>query len=106
LLGWLCGSSDAGQSLFGWTALGIIVLFAFEANELRSAALERRGYTLAGIASRKSRDDAELDFFRAWLPGQRRSGRRETSVPKGQTPRATPSRGGDGEGVIGLFPQA
>ena len=40
------------------------VLFAFEANDLRRAALERRGYRQMGTAIGAGRDDAELAFFR------------------------------------------
>ncbi len=105
LLGWLCGGSDAGKSLFGWMSLGLIVLFAFEANDLRIGALERRGYKLAGIATGKTRDDAELDFFRAWLPGQSRSGGSDAGARSRQVPVVLP-RSGEGDGVIGLFPQA
>ena len=38
------GPSDAGKTVFGWISLALVVLFAFEANDLRGAALERRGY--------------------------------------------------------------
>ena len=70
-LQWAFGLSDQGQALFGWASLALVVLFAFEANDLRTAALERRGYQLAGVASGRDRTDAERSFFRAWLPQQR-----------------------------------
>lgn len=106
LLGWLTGSSEAGKTLFSSLSLGLFVLLAFEANDLYGDALERRGYRLAGVASGKSRDEAELQFFRAWLPEQRRTARRESGPAPWPAPQAAPSRSGDGEGVIGLFPQA
>ena len=54
--------------MFGWLSLALVVLFAFEANDLRRAALERRGYKQMGTAIGAGRDDAELAFFRTWLP--------------------------------------
>ena len=42
VLGWVFDpSGDQTQTLFGWLSVAIIVLFAFEANDLRGAALER-----------------------------------------------------------------
>jgi hypothetical protein len=49
-LQWAFGTSEQGQRLFGWVSFALCVLFAFEANDLRSAALERRGYRLVGVA--------------------------------------------------------
>ena len=57
--------------MFGWLSLALVVLFAFEANDLRRAALERRGYKV-GTAIGAGRDFAELAFFRSWLPQQER----------------------------------
>jgi len=59
VLGWAFGPSDAGQTIFGWLSLALVVLFAFEANDLRRAALERRGYKQMGTAIGAGRDDAE-----------------------------------------------
>jgi hypothetical protein len=107
VLGWLLGQSDQGQALLGWISLGIVVLFAAEANDLRRAALERRGWRQIGVAFGQSREAAELSFFRAWLPEQERSSR-DRPVPA-EAPRQTeaPPRktGAEGEEVIGLFPQ-
>src|SRR4029079_2479085 len=44
------GTDTQGQALALWASFAIGVLFAFEANDLRTAALERRGYRLAGVA--------------------------------------------------------
>jgi hypothetical protein len=86
--------------------LAIAVLFAFEANDLRAASLERRGHRFAGAASGRDRVDAERSFFRAWLPQQQSA--REPFVPpeprREGGARARPPRG-EGEEVIGLFPQ-
>ena len=101
------GSDAQGQVLTAWASFAIGVLFAFEANDLRAASLERKGYRLAGVASGRDRTDAERSFFTAWLPQQATAARvpprgvehrRETEAP--HRPR------GEGEEVIGLFPQA
>ena len=62
------GRATLGKTVFGWLSLALVVLFAFEANDLRRAALERRGYKQMGTAIGAGRDDAELAFFRTWLP--------------------------------------
>ena len=57
------------------SCLRLFALFAFEANDLRGAALERRGYRLIGVAEGRDRTDAELSFFETWLPQQRKQAR-------------------------------
>jgi len=101
------GSGDQGQAVVGWASLAIGVLFGFEANDLRAASLERRGYRLVGVASGRGRTDAERSFFGAWLPQQARVAR---EPERGHEPRHEaepgPSRPrGEGEEVIGLFPR-
>ena len=76
------GNDTQGQALAIWASFAIGVLFAFEANDLRAAALDRRGYRLAGVASGRDRTEAERSFFTAWLPQQ-------ASVAR------TPARGGE-----------
>jgi hypothetical protein len=106
VLGWVFGPSDAGQTMFGWLGLALVVLFAFEANDLRRAALERRGYRQMGTAAGSSRDDAELAFFRAWLPRQERGRQRESAPERpGSAGIPAPRTSGEAEGVIGLFPR-
>jgi len=101
------GTSAAGQNLFGWASLAIAVLFAFEANDLRAAALELRGYRLAGVASGRDRIEAERSFFTTWLPQQTRGAREPDRVtePRSEGPAATSAPRGEGEEVIGLFPR-
>jgi hypothetical protein len=109
-LQWLFGTSAQGQALFDWVSFALIVLFAFEANDLRAVSLERRGYHLAGIAAGRSRAAAELRFFRAWLPKQSRDAREAEpgsggiERPRELAPYAGPLQGGEGDEVIGLFP--
>jgi hypothetical protein len=106
-LQWAFGLSDQGQALLGWASLALVVLFALEANDLRTAALERRGYRLAGVASGRDRTDAERSFFRAWLPQQVKAARgAERGQERGrdsETPK--PATRGEAEEVIGLFPR-
>ena len=101
------GLDTQGQTLFGWASLAIAVLFAFEANDLRTLSLEWRGYRLTGVASGRDRTEAERSFFRAWLPQQAKAPR---GPERGQEPRhegeaAAPIPRAEGEEVIGLFPR-
>jgi hypothetical protein len=99
------GGDAQGQALTAWAALAISVLFAFEANDLRTASLERRGYRLAGVASGRDRVDAERAFFTKWLPEQERTQPVTPPPPRRDTGARTPRPRGEGEEVIGLFPQ-
>jgi hypothetical protein len=104
------GLDQRGEALIGWASFAISLLFAFEANDLRTAALERRGYQLAGVTSGNSRDAAELSFLRAWLPQQEKAVRVPEPAAKrtGQIEarQTGSSRSAEGEEVIGLFPRA
>ena len=101
------GSDGQGQTLAAFASFAINVLFAFEASDLRTASLERRGYRFAGVASGRDRIDAERSFFVAWLPQQQRSAREAatTPQPRRDTEARTPLRRAEGEEVIGLFPR-
>ena len=105
---WIFGTTEAGQEMAGWVTIALSVLFAFEANDLRAWALERRGYRLAAVTSGRDRREAERAFFTAWLPEQRRAMQRlgspaATKAPKGAI---TPTRPAGGDEVIGSFPRA
>jgi Protein of unknown function (DUF2628) len=101
------GTEAQGQALVGWTSIAIAVLFAFEANDLRAASLERRGYRLVSVASGRGRMDAERSFFSAWLTQQGKIAREpERSHEPRREGVVGPSRPrGEGEEVIGLFPR-
>jgi hypothetical protein len=114
LLAWVSSPSDDGQALLGWVSAALVVVFAFEANDLRRAALERGGYRLAGIAIGGDRDAAELAFFGSWLPRQQglTARGRETGPERPGRAQALaalqaldPRPGAEGEEVIGLFPR-
>jgi hypothetical protein len=102
------GTDPQGQTLAAWASLAVNVLFAFEANDLRTRALERRGYRLAGVASGRDRSDAERQFFTTWLPLQHAKpakfaerGHERWSEAEAVAPHAR----SEGEEVIGLFPR-
>ena len=99
------GGDAQGQALTAWAVLAISVLFAFEANDLRTASLERRGYRLAGVVSGRDRVEAERAFFVKWLPEQERIAPVTLPPPRRDTGARTPRPRGEGEEVIGLFPQ-
>jgi Protein of unknown function (DUF2628) len=101
-LGWALTYSHDGSDLLQWASIALGVLFAFEANDLRRYALERRGYQLAGVAIGRDSEEAELAFFRTWLPQQTKA-----RVPEHHRRKETPAAmgGGEPEEVIGLFPR-
>jgi Protein of unknown function (DUF2628) len=100
------GNDTQGQALAIWASFAIGVLFAFEANDLRAAALERRGYRLVGVASGRDRTEAERSFFTAWLPQQKSSSRPPERPRQPRRAEAVPPvQRGEGEEVIGLFPR-
>jgi hypothetical protein len=99
------GGEAQGQALTAWASIAIAILFAFEANDLRTAALERRGYRLAGVVSGRDRVDAERAFFLKWLPEQERFTPITPPPPRREAGARTPLPRGEGEEVIGLFPQ-
>src|SRR5262245_42510944 len=100
------GGDAQGQALTAWASVAISLLFAFEANDLRTASLERRGYRFAGVVSGRDRVEAERAFFTKWLPEQERIAPVVTTPPRRDTGTLTPRPRGEGEEVIGLFPQA
>jgi Protein of unknown function (DUF2628) len=101
------GTDPQGQTLAAWASLAVGVLFAFEANDLRTLSLERRGYRLAGVASGRDRTEAERSFFHTWLPQQARTAKGPERGPEprreGEAAASVPR--GEGEEVIGLFPR-
>lgn len=104
-LEWVLTTNKQAENLTGIAMLGLTVLFALEANDLRGAMLKRRGYRLAGVAIGQDRSSAELSFFRSWLPLQQRAEETERApiaAPVSETPK--PLMRNQGDEVIGLFP--
>ena len=104
------GTDQHGQALATWASLAIGVLFAFEANDLRTLSLQRRGYRLAGVASGRDRTEAERSFFTVWLPRQQQSRPAQGAEQRGterraEAEKAAPLARSEGEEVIGLFPR-
>ena len=101
------GTDLQGQVLAGSASLAIGVLFAFEASDLRTLSLERRGYRLAGVASGRDQTEAERSFFHTWLPQQARpsKGHERGSESRREGGTAAPVPRGEGEEIIGLFPR-
>lgn len=108
------GLDRQNEELAGWISFALVMLFAFEANDLRNASLERRGYSLAGVAMGSGRIEAELDFFRHWLPEQQaKPGAAESVQAPVPAPAPEPRRevtppppaSSAHEEVIGLFPR-
>jgi Protein of unknown function (DUF2628) len=105
LLGWMFGPGDQEQTLFAVLSVALIVLFAFEANDLQGAALERQGHTQVGTAIGSGLDAAELAFLQSWQPREEK-GRARQAPPErpGNAGIPAPKASGEAEGVIGLFP--
>lgn len=85
-------------------AVALSVLFALEANGLRRWSLERKGWRLAGIATGRSYDECERDFFARWLvagPAIVPVRARATTGPAATVPTA----GSQEDSVIGMFPR-
>ena len=104
----LFGPGPAGQEIGGWVSLGLMVLFAFEANDLRGWALRRRGYKFAGTAFGRDQVEAETRFFSRWLPEQTTPTHAVPAVlpapPKASA--IVPTRPLGGDEVIGSFPRS
>lgn len=65
---------------------------------IRARALERRGFTLAGAAMARTRDEAELAFFQDWAE-------RRAEEPSRVPPAAYAPRPQTRAGVLGFFPE-
>lgn len=97
------GSDPVGKDMAGWASLAITVLFAFEANDLRTWALRRRGFQFAGTASGRDRLEAETRFFARWIPEQEKGAK---PAPPAKSPAFVPTRPLGGDEVIGSFPRS
>lgn len=102
------GSDPAGREIAGWASLGLTVLFAFEANDLRGWALRRRGYKFAGTAFGRDQVEAETRFFSRWLPEQVKPAGAVPAVTPAQAKASVimPTRPLGADEVIGSFPRS
>lgn len=105
LVGWAFGSAESGSLLLNIVSFGLVTMFAFEANDLLGNALERRGYRYAGAAFGEDLQDAELSFFRGWLPEQQHSERSPKPRPTPQVTTTPAATAAESDEVIGVFPR-
>ncbi len=100
----LAGLADQVQ---GWAVVGVSILFAFQANDLRRWSLARKGFRFAGPVSGANRAACEARFFELWLAAQAelKPGRTAYGKPPAAAGKAG-RKGDDGDEVIGLFPEA
>ncbi|MCB1443678.1 MAG: DUF2628 domain-containing protein [Methyloceanibacter sp.] len=101
------GTDPTMKEIAGIVSLGLTLIFAFEANNLRGWAMRRRGFRFAGIASGRDRVEAETRFFTRWLSGQERQRPHGSAAPAtaAKVPSVSPTRPAAGDEVIGSFPR-
>jgi hypothetical protein len=69
-LTWGLEALGASPTLSGFLLLAVQIIFGFEAGMIYVAALERRGWRMAGTVTGRDEADCERRFFEAWLPSQ------------------------------------
>ncbi|MYZ47506.1 DUF2628 domain-containing protein [Propylenella binzhouense] len=89
----------------GAIALIGAILFALEANNIRRAALARRGWRELGEAWGRGLDEAEHRFFRRGAAGESASAAPRPERSRRPWPAFRPERREEDE-VVGLFPRA
>lgn len=114
LLDFVLSLSRASEAIAGWAVLAYLLLFAMEANDLRRYSAEWKGHRFVGMAFGGNREEAEVNFFKAWLPEQSRpvpaaeTEGNQAAAPDARTAAPQPSvagRSGETE-IIGSFPNA
>lgn len=106
------GLTTAGMpsSAGTWLVLGVSLLFAVVANDLRRWTLARNGYREIGPLTGRSRAECEAKFFTAWLAA-RPDGTQTSPQSAGQTRKTGQGQSesrrdaGESDEIIGLFPQ-
>jgi hypothetical protein len=92
------------ESAAVWAGIGLSILFAVEANDLRRWTLSRRGYRLVGAVTGNDRAECELKYFSSWETPAASTAPPQAAgtaiVPRTNKP---PAAGGEDD-VIGLFP--
>ncbi len=53
----------ANEEAAAWSTIGLGLVLALEANDLRRWNMERRGYKMVAAVTARSRDDCEMKFF-------------------------------------------
>jgi hypothetical protein len=67
---WGLEAAGASPTLSGFLLLAVQIIFGFEACTVYAAALERRGWRMAGTITGRDEADCERRFFETWLPSQ------------------------------------
>ncbi len=70
VLTWGIEALGASPTLSGFLLLAVQIIFGFEASTIYAAALERRGWHMAGTITGRDQADCERRFFEAWLRSQ------------------------------------
>lgn len=83
-------------------SLALQFLIACEANDIRRWTLLRRGYAEIAVASGRSLDEAERDFFRRWQGSDAMMATHLAARPRA----AIWPRQPEDQGPIGVFPKA
>jgi hypothetical protein len=83
VLTWSIEALGASPTASGLLLLAVQIIFGFEAGTIYIAALERRGWRMAGTITGRDQADCERSFFEAWLSSQ-------SELPGGTVP-AQPS---------------
>ena len=66
-LGAALGALGVDATAKAWVSMLMVIVFAYEANDLRRWYLGLRGYHMAAMVSGRNRVDCERRFFNMWL---------------------------------------
>jgi hypothetical protein len=84
LLTWGLEALGAVPAVSGILLIILQIVIGYEASAIQGAALERRGWRLAGTMVGRELSECERRFFESWLPSQ-------ADVPAGGQPLAAPT---------------
>lgn len=70
LLTWALEALGVNNELVSMLFLIAQIIIGFEATNIQGAALERRGWRMAGTVTGRSREECEARFLSTWLAGQ------------------------------------
>lgn len=83
-LSWALEALGAAPAIVGAVLIIVQIVFGYEAGAVEGAALERRGWRLAGTMVGGDQAECERNFFASWLPAQ-------SDMPTGGPSTAPPS---------------
>ncbi|MGI9385082.1 MAG: DUF2628 domain-containing protein [Methyloligellaceae bacterium] len=95
-----------GEVAAAVASLGLGLLLALEANDLRRWTLRRRGFEELGLVTGKRRDECEFRFFTAWLADMEAPGHSVSNGPRADTSSSRSSDRNPTDEVVGVFPVA